>query len=70
MGEAGEDLGFPAGPAVGVGLCVGGGFVDDLECKLGGGCVLDEEDGAHGAFAEDFECFEVVEVELRRGWSC
>lgn len=62
MGERGENLDFPTGAAVGVAFGVEGGFINNFESEGGGGggccCgVLDEEDGAHGAFAEDLKCF-------------
>ncbi|PKI60207.1 hypothetical protein CRG98_019395 [Punica granatum] len=71
-GEAGEDGDLPAGAAVGVGLVEGGGLVEDLEGEgrgaggVGRG-VVDEEDGAHGAPAEDPDGPEVVDVEVRGG---
>ncbi|KAJ1399865.1 hypothetical protein SESBI_29987 [Sesbania bispinosa] len=63
VGEGGEDLDFPPGTAFGVEFGVDGGFVYDLESERGGcGGVVDEEDGAHSTFAEDFDCSEVVKV--------
>lgn len=79
VGQASEDVDFPASSAVGVvevGVAgINGGFGEELEGERGEGRgiredVVDEEDGAHATFAEDFECSEVVQVKLRRGWSC
>lgn len=78
VGQACEDVDFPAGAVVGVELVVAGingGFLEELEseggfCRGVGGGIVDEEDGSHATFSEGFECSEVVEVELRRRWSC
>lgn len=66
-GEPGEKLDFQASTTFRIVL----GFLDGLEGEGGArsgviDLVVDKEDGAHGAFAKDFQGFEVVQVKFRR----
>lgn len=72
-GQTRKNLNLPTSSPVGVEFGDERGFLDDFESKgemsrLIGKAVVDEEDGSHGSFSENFEGCETVKMKLWWGW--